>query len=243
MKRPAIKFDEKDIKFYNFKNTTISLFEARLNDLVKKIRPVRMEQDVVKMFEGLSESSISKSYEFILEIGNYILNNFLFNDPMVPLKKIAMSKSENTLLHRFSSYDDNIHSKLTVGNLQHLQKVLRELKFGWDLSHNVEMYSKPLSAAEFIAISTCCEDPTVTAIELKKQKAELKEIMIDNYQQGAAFFDNPLSTFGLYLYELSPLADEAILNELSPRQYYKILEIIEDGILLKGAKKSSIMNY
>ena len=242
MKRPAIKFDEKDIKFYNFKNTTISLFEARLNDLVKKIRPVRMEQDVVKMFEGLSESSINKSYEFILEIGNYILNNFLFNDPMVPLKKIAMSKSENTLLHRFSSYDDNIHSKLTVGNLQHLQKVLRELKFGWDLSHNVEMYSKPLSAAEFIAISTCCEDPSVTAIDLKKQKAELKQIMIDNYQQGAVFFDYPLSIFGLYIYELSPLADEAILNELSARQYYKILEIIEDGILLKGAKKSSIMN-
>jgi hypothetical protein len=78
MKKPMINFDEKDIRYYNFKNTKLTEYEMNLQALIKKIRPIDLDPETIKYFEDLPESSISKSYEFILEVSNYVLNKLPF---------------------------------------------------------------------------------------------------------------------------------------------------------------------
>lgn len=248
MKKNMINFDEKDIRYYNFKNTKLTEYETNLQDLIKKIRPVELDQDTVKYFEDLPEASIAKSYEFILEVSNYVLSNFLFNDEKMSLKKIVMTKPEASLL-RFSSYEENLHSKLVLGNLRDLYIMLKDLKFEWEVTNNRDTYNVSLDENQSEAILKFCNDDVgITGEDLTRVKTEIRSIMLDNYQQGSQFSTLPLSYFGLDIADLTP--DYALVEtfgNLRGEQYLNILDIMNQGIILKSKKsylkkRSSIMS-
>ena len=245
MKKPMINFDEKDIKYYNFKNTKISLFEHNLQELIKKVKHVPLPPDQVELFEELSEQATNKSYEFILEIGNYILGNFMFNDHNVLLKRIVQSKSENSLLQRFSSYDEAIHSKLVLGHLGDLYMLLKNQRFEWDISHNRELYNKELTREQIDGLMELVEDPNVSASDLERIKEDLREIIKENYQQGESFLNYALAAFGFDISDVSPAADK--LADLRGSQYNRTFDILNQGIIVKSKKsyvkkRSSIMS-
>ena len=245
MKKPMINFDEKDIKYYNFKNTKMTQYEHNLKELIKKVKHVGLSQDLVQLFEELPEVSISKSYEFILEIGNYILGNFLFNDERILLKSIVQSKSESSLLQRFSSYEESIHSKLMLGHLGDLYTLLKDQKFEWDMSHNRENYNVELKKDQVEGIMELIEDPNLTSDDLERVKADLRQIISENYTQGPEFFKNPLTYFGWDISDISPAAEK--LKEVMACQYHKMLDILNQGIIVKSKKsyvkkRSSIMS-
>jgi hypothetical protein len=244
-KKPLINFDEKDIRFYNFKNTKISEYEKNLTELIKKVKQVKMTTEMVEAFENMQEAEVAKSYEFMLEISNYILNNFMFNDENVLLKRIAMNKAENSILQRFSSYDEKLHSKLVLGHLHDMYVILKDLKFQWELAHNRASYSKDLTPQQIQHLTAFIEDLNILASDLEKVKEDIRTIVKDNYHQGDAFLKNPLSYFGFDLTELSPTGEE--LSDLTAQQYEKINDILNQGIIIKSKmsyvkKRSSIMS-
>lgn len=248
MKKNMINFDEKDIRYYNFKNTKLTEYESNLQDLIKKIKPVELDQETVKYFEDLPESSISKSYEFILEVSNYVLSNFMFNDEYMPLKQIVMTKPEASLL-RFSSYDENLHSKLALGNLRDLYIMLKDLKFEWDVTNNREKYNVNLDVTQSDAILKFCNDDVgITGEDLTRVKDEIRDLMLDNYQQGSAFLNQPLAYFGFDISDMTPdYSMVEAFGQLRGEQYLNILDIMNQGIILKSKKsylkkRSSIMS-
>jgi hypothetical protein len=239
MKKPLINFDEKDIRFYNFKNTKLSEYELNLQDLIKKVRPIDLDADTIKFFEDLPEASISKSYEFILEVSNYVLNNFMFNDEKVHLKRIVMNRPETSLL-RFSSYDESIHSKLLLGHLRDLFKLLKDLKFDWEISANRDKYGKNLAANQTEALLHFCnEEMNIGGEEITKFKEELRSMVQSNYHQGDQFLSQPLEYFGGFDFvgEMTPNEElVTIFGTLRGEQYLKIIEILNQGIQLKTKK-------
>jgi hypothetical protein len=250
MKKPLINFDEKDIRFYNFKNTKLSEYELNLQDLIKKIRPIDLDQETVKFFEELPEASVSKSYEFILEVSNYVLNNFMFNDEKVHLKRIVLNKPESSLL-RFSSYDEAIHSKLLLGHLRDLYKLLKDLKFDWEISGNRDKYGKNLTHEQTEAlIYFCNEEMGIGGDEITKMKEEIRSMVQGNYHQGDQFLSQPLDYFGGFDFVAEWTPNEelvTVFGTLRGEQYLKIIEILNQGIQLKTKrsyvkKRSSIIS-
>jgi hypothetical protein len=239
MKKPLINFDEKDIRFYNFKNTKLSEYELNLQDLIKKVRPIDLDQDTIKFFEDLPEASISKSYEFILEVSNYVLNNFMFNDEKVHLKRIVMNRPETSLL-RFSSYDENIHSKLLLGHLRDLFKLLKDLKFDWEISANRDKYSQNMTQKQTeCLLQFCNEEMGIGGDEITKFKEEVRSMVQTNYHQGDQFLSQPLEYFGGFDFveEWTPNPEfVTVFGSLRGDQYLKIIEILNQGILLKTKK-------
>ena len=248
MKKNMINFDEKDIRYYNFKNTKLTEYESNLQDLIKKIRPIDLDPQTVKYFEELPEASISKSYEFILEVSNYVLGNFLFNDARLPLKSIVMTKPEASVL-RFSSYDEHLHSKLVLGHLRDLYTMLKNLKFEWEVNNNRQKYNVSLEMTQSNAILRFCNDEVdISDDDLMRIKEEIRTIMLDNYQQGSDFLTNPLNFFGLDISHMTPDSSTVeMFGNLRGEQYLSIIDIMNQGIILKSKtsylkKKSSLFS-
>jgi hypothetical protein len=149
----------------------------------------------------------------------------------------VLTKPEASLL-RFSSYDEALHSKLLLGHLRDLYKMLKNLLFDWEVNNNRDKYNVDLSDRQADGVVKFCNDEIgITAEDVTRVKEEIRSIILNNYHQGQAFLTSPLEIFGLDISDLTPSTDlcEAF-GSLRGEQYLKILDILHQGIQLKSRK-------
>jgi hypothetical protein len=129
MKKKYIRFDDKDIPNYDFKDSKNTKNELIIEGMVTKIANLDLDEAMKRVAEEMSEDLVIKSYDFILEVGEYIYQNFLFTDPQRTLKSIIEGITNQIIKKRFSSYDERVHSKLKVGHIKKYFQVIKERKF------------------------------------------------------------------------------------------------------------------
>jgi hypothetical protein len=231
MKKPLINFEEKDLKYYSFKNSKVTEQVQNLQDLIKKVKPLPLPQDIISIHNEIAEAGINKSYEFLLEISDFILRNFLFNEEERMLKELVLSKTDSGVMRRFSSYEKNYHAKLKVGHLKEYFLMLKELKFEHEINLNKGRYNKQLSTEQKMDLIAFCESGNTTGDILAEIKQEIRNTTMDNYEQGEQFLGGKIEYF-CDLSEIAPGIE--FLQEFEFGQYLPIIEILNEGLMVKS---------
>ena len=112
-----------------------------------------------------------------------------------------------------------------------------------------EKYNVNLDVTQSDAILKFCNDDVgITGEDLTRVKDEIRDLMLDNYQQGSAFLNQPLAYFGFDISDMTPdYSMVEAFGQLRGEQYLNILDIMNQGIILKSKKsylkkRSSIMS-
>jgi hypothetical protein len=237
MRKKWINFEEKDLTYYKFKDTNITENELLIKKMLEKVTPIALDETAKKMLDDMKEEQINKSYDFIMEIGEYIYQNFLFVDNKRVLKDIIQSIDNPIVRKRFSSYDEKYHSKLSIGNLTEYFQIVKEKKFDFNFTTNRSQYNKPLSMEEKIAIKNLVEDPNIDGNTLEEIKIKIKDMIREHYYRGEALLPLALSFLGDDFSDMHPSAE--FLNDLKFCQYLEISDVLNEGIMVKN--KSTIV--
>ena len=80
MKKKLIKFEEADLKYYEFRDTNILKNEKLIERMLEKIDHIPLDDNMKKAMEEMNEDHTYKSFDFLTEFCEYLSQNFLFND-------------------------------------------------------------------------------------------------------------------------------------------------------------------
>jgi hypothetical protein len=232
MKKKWIQFEEKDLKYYDFKDTNVLESEQTIEGMISKIDPaIELDENMKRSLDDMPEEFINKSYDFILEIGEYIYQNFLFADSNKVLKTVLESISSGILKKRFNSYDEKYHSKLKVGHIGEYYNKLKEKRFDFSFTVNRGLYNKRLSDEQRRELIELVKDPNVDGKLLEDIKVEIKDTIRKHYHRGDTLLRLKFSDLALDFGDVHPGAE--FLNDFRFEQYVEVAEILTDAEKVK----------
>jgi hypothetical protein len=157
IKRPIIRFDDGDIKYYGFKNSQTVLKEENLKNLIKCIEPgTKLPPKVKDDTEKLSQEDLLRLDSFITDLGEHIYLNFEYKQldekllkfvpPEMPvptginlgivklnhlpdLKKIIVKAKTSSLISNQTDDIDPVIEKILIGlHVDMLTELIQEMQ-------------------------------------------------------------------------------------------------------------------
>jgi hypothetical protein len=183
MKKKWINFEEADLKYYEFKDIESRKTENMVEGMLPKIQKIEVDDLMQRQVREMSEDQALKSFGFILEIGEYIYQNFLFNNSEKYLKTIINEIDNPIIRKRFGSYDEKLHSRLKVGHLVEYYDLIQERKFDLYFTLNRVKYSAKVSEEDKHKFEEIIADFHLSGDDIEKIKIDLKDIIRQNYQR------------------------------------------------------------
>lgn len=232
MKKKWINFEEADLVYYMFKDANAEENAKTIEDMLKKIEKIDLDPHEKQVVEQMNEVQITKSHEFLMEIGDYVYQNFLFHDNQRQLKNIIESIDSLILRKRFNAYDEKLHARLKVGHLPDYYECVQEKKFNFTFSVDRDIYNKPLTTEQKVAFKDLIDDPNVEGDDLEEIKIQIKDVIREYYEKGTEFTKMTISNFVYNLEDIAPGAE--FIGELTFGQFLAISDILNDGIMLKN---------
>jgi hypothetical protein len=183
MKRQMINFEEDNIMFYNFRGSDQ---EAQLRNALKLIRkmvPKPMDQTRINDIKNSwDQEKLTKSYQFLLEVGDYALGNFLFNKPDKNLKEIIEERVDSGV-QRFHTYDARLHGDYVLGNMKDALRAHREGLMLWEINHDKSAYEQPFNSNQNAFLKEFLINKEINAEDLTTILDKFTIIMIDEYKK------------------------------------------------------------
>jgi len=143
--KKEINCEENCLKFYHFKNSRVSESEQLLRSLSNKVTAIPLGRVHSIAIEEANEQEIEASLKFILEMGEYISQNFLFTSDLL-IRDILLANKKSSLNKRFGQYSPAKHGELMVGQIPQYYELLKERNFTIQLGHQKKSYSKAISS-------------------------------------------------------------------------------------------------
>ena len=80
MEEKWINFEEKDLKCYGFNDINLVVNQVLVEKMFSKLEKYHLDQTVKRTVEEMTEVQVNKSFDFIIEIDEFIYQNFLFSN-------------------------------------------------------------------------------------------------------------------------------------------------------------------
>ena len=223
--KTEINCEDVSIKHYNFKNSRITESEQLVNRLSTQFEQIPLTKDIILTIEDLSSEQVESSLKFILEIGEYISQNFLFDEPELLLSDLLKKNNNAQLGRRFEQFNISKHGKLKVGQVSEYFSLVKEKDFNLKLNQEKKTYNKPIPQSTFE--NMIGELKAFDGEKLKDLKKELKDqVRTGFYNKG--FPDIIIGD----LFDISDVVGQEVpaLEELPFGSYFGIVEAIDEVI-------------
>ena len=217
--RSEINCEEADIKFYNFKNSKVTESEQMVRSLSRKVGKVDLTKDIISSVEDSTLDQVEVSLKFVLEIGEYISQNFIFDDPQLLLCELLKKNNSTQLGRRFGRFDESRHSQLKIGHISEYYTLLKERHFVLNLALEKKAFSKPIPPAVYSSLQSQLQ--VCSTDRLAQLMGHLKDAMKEGFQRkgfgGLTIGDN-----------LEVEEELATIKELRFASYFSLADLIQE---------------
>lgn len=222
MKKPLILAEKTDMAYYDFKKTNITEAVDELKNLFQKIQQEPLSPEQLENFSNLNEKNCEKTWELLIEISNYVLKNFLFNNSNLTFEEVVTHNKAGNALNRFSAYEKSLHAKLQLCHFENLFEVVETRRFTLTLLKEKYLFSQPLEQTQLSALQAfAASQPQTKVAELKLQ---YQNIVKEYYSQGEQF--RKLS-FDMVGFETDLFENGDVLGSCVPSQYFEIMKVLD----------------